>query len=244
MRKKRGYKRETPAELVRDYKLFAIACEGSKTEPEYFGIFEYFSPKIKVDIIESKVSDAEMLATHNNRSAPKWVLDRAMKYIERVGLIDEDELWFVMDIDKWSPEQIREIAEYCAKYINWHIVLSNPCFEVWLYFHKKSDISKSKSVNSQDFKTEITSFFSGGYNPYKIIHLLPDAIANAKANDSDPDHYAPKHKETKVYLLGEAIMNTIGKNDFEDFVKNKLPNLRKLKIRVPETKPTKSPKRK
>jgi hypothetical protein len=34
MRKKRGYKREV--ELVRDYKLFAIACEGGKREPDYF----------------------------------------------------------------------------------------------------------------------------------------------------------------------------------------------------------------
>lgn len=29
MRKKRGYTREVSTELVRDYKLFAIACEGS-----------------------------------------------------------------------------------------------------------------------------------------------------------------------------------------------------------------------
>ena len=34
MRKKRGYSREV--ELVRDYKLFAIACEGGKRESEYF----------------------------------------------------------------------------------------------------------------------------------------------------------------------------------------------------------------
>ncbi len=40
MRKKRGYTREIPTELIRDYKLFAIACEGGKREPEYFRLFE------------------------------------------------------------------------------------------------------------------------------------------------------------------------------------------------------------
>jgi hypothetical protein len=32
--KKRGYNRNTPIHLVRDYKLFVIACEGAKREPE------------------------------------------------------------------------------------------------------------------------------------------------------------------------------------------------------------------
>jgi len=60
MRKKRGYQRDTPKELVRDYKLFAIACEGGKREPDYFGLFEYMSRKVTVDIIEDKVSEREL----------------------------------------------------------------------------------------------------------------------------------------------------------------------------------------
>lgn len=113
MHKKRGYKRETPVELVRDYKLFAIACEGSKREPEYFRVLRYISKKIAVDIIEDIVSDEEALSINPNKSAPKWVLDRAVKYIEKEGLNDDDDLWFVMDIDRWSEEQLREVASYC-----------------------------------------------------------------------------------------------------------------------------------
>lgn len=53
--KKRGYNRDTPMELVRDYKVFAIACEGIKTEPRYFNVFQYVSGKIKVDVIENQI---------------------------------------------------------------------------------------------------------------------------------------------------------------------------------------------
>ncbi|NJK94297.1 MAG: RloB domain-containing protein [Bacteroidales bacterium] len=207
--KQRGYKREIHQELLRDWKLFAIVCEGSKREPEYFSVFKYISSRIQVDIIEDIVSEQEMQIKHPERSAPKWVLDRAVKYIEKEGLLDEDELWFVMDIDKWSPEQLREIAAYCEQYPNWHIVLSNPCFEVWLYFHKRGNIKTTKSVSCQDFKNEISTFEKGGYHPYKFIPNLADAIQNAKAGDSNPDYFMPLNKETKVYKLGEALVKSL-----------------------------------
>ncbi len=237
MRKERGYKRETKLELVRDYKLFAIACEGGKREPEYFKIFEYLSSKVKVDIIQEKVTDEELIQT---KSAPKWVLERAIKYIEQEGLIDEDQLWFVMDIDNWEIEQLREIAAYCHQFPNWHIVLSNPCFEVWLYFHKKSDILSSKSNNCRDFKNEISIFEKGGYHPLKFVSSLPNAIINAKAADTDKNYFLPKFKESKIYELGEAFLQVISKKGFEDFINKTLPIL--IQQEIDKTKKSKRTK--
>jgi hypothetical protein len=231
MPKKRGYNRDTPTNLVRDYKLFAIACEGSKTEPAYFNIFRHISSKIAVDIIEDIVDDEELLLKHPHKSAPRWVLDRAIKYIEKEGLSDEDDLWFVMDVDKWEIEQLREIAEYCDDKPNWHIVLSNPCFEVWLYFHKRESLVKSKAVSAQNFKTEISKLEKGGYHPHKFIPNLIEAISNAKAADSDKNYFFPKHKETKVYQLCEAIIKIIGKKQFDSFINKKLPLLHKIDTR-------------
>ncbi len=37
--KVRGYTRDVPEDKVRDYSLFAIACEGAEREPEYFRPF-------------------------------------------------------------------------------------------------------------------------------------------------------------------------------------------------------------
>lgn len=228
MYKKRGYKRETPVELVRDYKLFAIVCEGSEREPSYFNVFRYLSSRIAVDVIEDIVSDEEIKVAQSKKSAPKWLLNRALIYIEKEGLNDEDDLWFVMDVDKWPKKQLRDIALLCEENANWHIVLSNPCFEVWLYFHKRADISVSTSKSSQNFKTEIATLEKGGYHSYSFVPQLPVAIENAKMADSDPNHFMPGFKETKVYQLGEAIMQVIGKNDFDNFIANTLPKLIKI----------------
>ena len=225
--KKRGYNRDTPVELVRDYKLFAVACEGGKREPGYFNVFQHLSSKIKVDVIENYVTDNEMFRKFETNSAPKWVLDRAVRYIEKNDLKDEDDLWFVIDKDRWSDVQIRELASYCENYPNWHLVISNPCFEVWLYFHKKADIKISNSVSCSDFKNEISSFEKGGYHPLKFIPDFQNAITNAKANDSDTNHFMPKTKETKVYQLGEAILTQATNPDIIEFITVTIPRLLK-----------------
>lgn len=81
--KVRGYTREVPQEKVRDYSLFAIACEGTEREPDYFRLFDG-TDRIKVDIIE----DGE-------GSAPSKVLARVADYISENQLNAEygDSLW-------------------------------------------------------------------------------------------------------------------------------------------------------
>lgn len=227
MRKKRGYKRDKPSNLVRDYKLFAIACEGGKREPDYFRLFEYMSNRIIIDIIEEIVKDDEMNSVYETKSAPRWVLDRAIKYIEKEGLIDEDELWFIMDRDKWKIEQIKEIAEYCKDKPNWHIAISNPCFEVWLYFHFKPKMEKVEEKDCKTLKQDVSALVKGGYNQYKFIPMLNDAIKNSKASDNNKNHYIPEIGNTKVYLLGDALLKMIGINNFNNFIEGKLQELNK-----------------
>ncbi len=225
MHKKRGYNRETPLVPVRDYRLFAIACEGEKTEPQYFELFSHMSRKIKVDIIDYDHSDNSDDPAIKYRSAPKWVLEKAVKYIDAAGLIDEDSLWFVLDVDRWDREQLRYIAQLCEDKPNWHIVLSNPCFEVWLYFHKKANIAVSPSDTCRDFKHEISTFEKGGYHPLKFISAFEKAIINAEAADNHKDHYLPEFKETKVYLLGKALLEKISSKAFSEFLSKRLPEL-------------------
>ncbi|MBI2417842.1 MAG: RloB domain-containing protein [Ignavibacteriales bacterium] len=211
--KRRGYSREVSAELARDYKLFVIACEGAKREREYFEFFERISDKIKVDVIDEITQGKE-----NFDSAPVWVLDRAVKYVDKLGLSDEDELWFVMDIDRWKPDQLREIYMDCEKTKNWNLALSNPCFEVWLYFHKKKEFSGLTKMICKEIKHQLSTLESGGYSPEKFIPDVFHAIQNAKESDSNPGHYSPEILQTKVYHLAEALLKKIGLPAFNAFI--------------------------
>lgn len=222
--KVRGYNKEEITPKVRDYSLFAIACEGTEREPEYFRPFNGID-RIKVDIIQNKIGHRD--------SAPKKVLERAKCYIEDVGLSKEygDSLWLVIDVDKWPREQIEELANFADQCENWHIVISNPCFEVWLLYHKISKLEKLDCLTASKTKQILHNLERGGYFYLNYLPLIETAINNSKANDSNAGHFYPNLKETKVYLLGEALLNRIGKPKFYDFINNYLPDLKTKKIK-------------
>ncbi len=111
-RRNRSYKRGEP---FRDARLFIIACEGEKSEPNYFHTLCKGRRRLKLEIL--KPTDGE--------SAPSWVLRRAKKYVKSYGLQRHDQLWLVLDRDRWKMEHLREIAQYCSNQ-NRNIALSNP----------------------------------------------------------------------------------------------------------------------
>jgi len=216
--KVRGYKKVAD-DKVRDYSLFAIACEGTEREPEYFGPFDNID-RIKVDIIKNENGYRD--------SAPKKVLERVKRYIDEVGLSDKDKdtLWCVIDVDRWPREQIEELAEYCSYHPNMYVLISNPCFEVWLLYHKLRSLQDVDCSTAQQTKSSLHSLENGGYCYLNYIPLMETAVVNARAVDSNPDHHFPGHKETKVYLLADAILKRIGKVRFQRLIDEYLPRLR------------------
>lgn len=214
MYKSRGYTKEEASGLKRprDYKLFAIVCEGSKREPEYFELFRNMSLRVKVDIVKEQ--------EENNKSAPNWVLDRAAGYARKHDLINEDELWLVIDVDRWKKEHIHTLIQHCTEKDMWNIAISNPCFEIWLLYHKCSDLTSIDCSNGGGLKAELVNHFQGGYHPNKAIPHVHKAIENAKDKDKDPNSLLPENRVTKVYNLVESLLDIIGICKYNSFIEN------------------------
>lgn len=80
-------------------------------------------------------------------SSPQHVLRRALEYAEKVDLNDEDSVWLVMDVDRWGGKALNEVHDECSRRQNWHIVLSNPCFEVWLLYHTSACLDNLHTID-------------------------------------------------------------------------------------------------
>lgn len=225
--KLRGYTREVPQEKVRDYSLFAIATEGTEREPDYFKLFDGID-RIKVDIIEPEVSDGQDESEKRKASSPSKVLEKVKAYISKNQLSaeDGDSLWCVIDVDRWPQEQIEELYKFCAQKKNWHLVISNPCIEIWLLYHKLCDLSRLGILTAKDAKRALDKLEKGGYYYIKYLPLMLNAIENARKADANPDGYMPEHLQTKVYMLGQALYERMGKVRFDKFVAS-LPGIEK-----------------
>ena len=67
-------------------KLFILAVEGMRTEPEYFAWFNDESSVIRVECLRG-----------NSCSSPEEVLKRMEERLKREGLRSSDEAWLVVD---------------------------------------------------------------------------------------------------------------------------------------------------
>jgi hypothetical protein len=198
-------------EPFRDASRIVISCEGAWTEPNYFDHFKEKSRKLTVHLI-GKDEDPSL-------SAPKYVLDRTVRYIEKLGLSRTDEVYLVIDVDRWDKEAFRDLHELCQKYPKWHLILSNPCFEVWLYMHKMNTFPPPP-ITSKHMKHLLSLQIPGGYHPVEYIPDVKIAMKNAVLLDLSPTHYFPGPNSTKMHILAKRLIEILGENDFQQLIQS------------------------
>jgi len=195
----RAYKR---GEAHRDARLFIIVTEGER-EDRYFQWFDRKSQRIRVQLVPRQ----------GQASAPKHFLTRLGQYLGESGtdVQMKDSVWFVLDVDAWSRESIDELVAACNQTLNWHIAISNPCFEVWLNMHKGPVPDHGEDCDA--LKTMLGSrLHPGGFHPNVICPLIEDAIKYSKEADTHPNQSYPDRMQTKVHLLASAVLAVLGQN--------------------------------
>lgn len=73
--------------------------------------------------------------TRKNNSSPEHVLKQLNDYKKEYELESDDELWLVIDKDRWPDAMLSHVATECTQDIYMHVAISNPCLELWLLLH-------------------------------------------------------------------------------------------------------------
>ena len=142
----RLFEREPPS---REAKSIYIFCEGAKREHQYFVYFVEMDSRINVEPYK--------LHPHENNS-PLGLLNIAKACIipspsnpnPKFKFQQNDEVWIVIDVDKDKEEtrkpQVQKIKAFCKENVGWYITQSNPCFEVWLYYHLFNTLKERTAI--------------------------------------------------------------------------------------------------
>ena len=218
MRSRNSLMRER-REAFRDARLIVIASEGKDTERIYFKALakEYTNPRVHVHILERSKDE-------QNNSSPEHVLKQLNDYKGHYELESDDELWLVVDRDRWTEAMLSRVATECAQDNFMHVALSNPCIELWLLLHlvdatlltpEEQQLwmeNRRKSKNADPYlkvrlRQEMGSYHESSYDAKMLIEHVEVAIARAKALDKNPADRWPLTLGTRVYLLAESVMN-------------------------------------
>lgn len=117
----RGFNQRRPRRAER--KRLLVVTEGVKTEIQYFeGMVQFFrSTGVAVKGVRSKGVGKD----------PERVLQAALDFNEQ-DPDGFDEIWIVVDVDDHAT---LDAALVRARRLNIPVVVSNPCFEIWLIWH-------------------------------------------------------------------------------------------------------------
>ena len=218
MRSRNSLMRER-REAFRDARLIVIASEGKDTERIYFKALakEYTNPRVHVHILERSEDE-------QNNSSPEHVLEQLNDYKIQYELEADDELWLVVDKDRWTEAMLSRVATECSQEVAMHMALSNPCFELWLLLHMEDAASltteekkqwmenRRKSKNADPYlkvrlRQKMGSYHESDYDAPALIVHVEEAIARAKDLDNNLTDRWPQTLGTRVYLLAESVMN-------------------------------------
>ena len=177
-------------------KVFVIAVEGIKTEPQYFRLFERPSI-IRVHCLKG-----------GNGSAPPQVLKRMAAHLKEAGIARSDEAWLVVDKDEWTDDQLRQLHYWSNQASNRGLALSNPKFEYWLLLHFEDGRAITSSRDcSERLKRHIPEYDKGIDGRSFPRDRMIEAVRRAKQRDNPPCEDWPRSiGSSTVYRLVERIL--------------------------------------
>ncbi len=181
---------------LRDTRLIIIAAEGRVTEGQYFEMFR--STRVQVRVLP---------AGNDDRSAPEYVLQRLRAFRDEYSLAGDDELWLMLDVDRWGDGKLASIARE-AQATGFRLAISHPCFESWLLFHFSDHLPQTQRCD--EIEAELRAAADGSYNKRRldIDLLLPrvrDASSRARAADPSPRDRWPRSPGSHVYRVIESL---------------------------------------
>lgn len=214
IQRRRDYDKREPS---RDAHKIYIVCEGKGTEPNYFAFFEGLSSNLQVITIppEDGKTDPLKLVERANQVLIGDDRDYTVEYEHG------DTVWFVVDTDTWEKEgKIAPLRQFCVQknaaipleynevkaYCAWNVAQSNPCFEIWLYYHFYESKPHSDDVaKCVSFKEFVSSTIAGGFNFEKDPVRLETAIEHAEKNFQQDKDSKLLDYSSEVYILGKEI---------------------------------------
>ena len=212
MRQRKDFQR---IEGVKSSRLIVIAAEGRATENIYFEAMRQELCATNVQLV--------VLNREDDNSNPANVHRQIKDFMDEYNILDDDQLWIVIDRDDWKEKMLADIAQLCQQNSNLRFCKSNPCFELWLILHLEdiedySEEDKKNLFENPRLSTHGTwtkyhlrklmgHYQESDYDPSILLPHVEEAICRAEKLDINPKDRWPQTTGTRVYLLAKSIMD-------------------------------------
>ena len=185
-RNKLSMKHGRPTKRKKRIKRYLVVCNGEVTEKQYFSFLNSFCSDITISI-KPKRRDPQSLAIYAREMMEQDL--RESSSLQNGGKSDPYEHIFVVtDVDLYTPQQLKEASKICGLK-NMSLIISNPCFEIWLIDHCRSCPEVLSLFSDAKKQAESLGLTQGKRSKEIVISKLEGhlhaAIVNANAHMND-----------------------------------------------------------
>ena len=187
--------------------LFVIYSGGTEREKDYFHLI-FRNPDL-FPFVKIAFHAEPNFDEGGKPSIIKFAIEKTKEYQESASEENTDSYFLLTDVDHFE-NFMSEMQQDCDA-SNIALIISNSCFEVWLYYAEKSDrcdgfeIPQNKLEISSAFKTWANTQIKGGLKPTKAIFNIEQNIINAEQNYTEENGF-PTLFSTQMYRLAEQML--------------------------------------
>lgn len=150
---------------------------------------------------------------------------------DRTFQLDEmDKVFLLSDVDEFYEQLVRILESHVVEdQGEW--IISNPCFEIWLYYcfcdkpleDFASIIPLSPKQRSQELKHLGHNIVTGGLNGIKAFEYMLPGIAHSIRNYAEDSNAIPVLFATQMHKMAQFLIDTMNRNrgEYDEFVKLK-----------------------
>ena len=192
---------------------FFLLVEGEVKEPQY--IIDLLNDSAFRNLIIAYRSPAnetggnlvnKMVQIISKATADKMIADSQ----GRIHHLDSvDKIFAIIDVDALENELANALKLGLAA--QW--IISNPCFEIWLYYaysstpeELKLDVIQNPLARSQELKRLLPTTHKGGINARKAFAEIYTAIKNSKAHYQLQPNMVPTLYSTQMHIFAEEVL--------------------------------------
>lgn len=216
-------------EPILDTARYFLVLEGEEKEPDYLKVLvrgkAFRNLKIAYKSLSNKKGDGNLIhkivVFVKNAIQNKEIEDKTgVKY----SLNEIDKIYAVVDVDSLENEiatGVKQLSE-----AQW--IISNPCFEIWLYyaFHNtpEEDFKLDEidvSQRSQTLKTMLNQVHKGGIGGAQAFAEIHTAIVNAKQHYLLDRNGVPVLYATQMFIFAEQVLMTL-KDSYDQWIARKI----------------------
>jgi hypothetical protein len=188
------------------FSFIVVVSGGEKTERSYFKII---SNKTRFPLLKIEFN------TDPTRLNPKGLLEFALerkKYYQSSNESSKpDDIYLISDVDDYLSELIG-IKEKCQSN-NISLIISNSCFEIWLYYAYYSEIpNMGVPLKVDKISRTFRQWMPSNVNPVRAILNIEKNIENAKKHYREDEKGFPILFTTNMFVLAENILPYIKEN--------------------------------